>query len=362
MRRWTDKFLTVLSTTPQSIDTLTSSTKESSVKTLRAVWPLLLVLSLTLVACPESPDTPAPTTPSEPSAPDGDAGVAPDTGDAGTAPDADEGPLDPVEDPSLVQEGVEVLPQTTLHLQANDGGCDEMATMVEWTVVQPVGSQGIFLPNALVETPSFIANAAGDYTFTLVVFGQNGLPCGPPRTLTVSVVPGPGLHIELLWHNAEDEDETDEGPAAGADLDLHLQRLFDDDPTPGWFEQPFDCYWFNPNPNWGSFDPVVDDDPSLDLDDTDGAGPENLNLTAPEDGVSYAVMAHHWSDHGYGEAQVTLRIFVDGSLLHEGTDVILAQMQGWEVGVLSWPDATFTPYADEDGDAKILDDIGPLSF
>ena len=53
----------------------------------------------------------------------------------------------------------------------------------------------------------------------------------------------------------------------------------------------FDCFWFNAHPNWGSFDPSVDDDPGLDRDDTDGAGPENLFLVTKsclEDGAARA--------------------------------------------------------------------------
>lgn len=329
-------------------------------KRLLVAWPLLLTLPVTLGACPESAETTSPTP--EVSAPSGDAGPTGAPADTGPTADVAEAPLDPVEDPSLVQEGVEVLPQTTLHLQASDEGCDEVVTLWEWSVVQPAGSVAYFQPHSGAEHPTFTANVAGDYTFTLVALGQDGLPCGPPRTLTVAVVPGPGLHIELLWHTPSDDDESDEGPDAGSDLDLHLQRLFDDDPTPGWFQTPYDCYWYNPNPNWGSFDPVVDDDPSLDLDDTDGAGPENLNLTQPEDGVSYAVMAHYWSDHGFAEVQANVRVYVDGELLYEANDVILNHLQGWEVGALSWPDATFSPYTSEDGGPVIQDAMGPMAF
>jgi hypothetical protein len=310
----------------------------------RILWPHILGLCLLLTACP-SPEETIPES------------VNPPITDP-NGPPAD-GPL---EDPTLVLEGTTVAPQTTLHLQAGDHGCDETPSLWEWNVTQPEGSQAVFVPNKGAVTPTLTANVAGDYAFTLNAYGADGLPCGTPRTMTVSVIPEAGLHVELLWHNPADEDETDVGPQAGADLDLHVQRLFDAPATDGWFEQPFDCYWFNPNPNWGALDSNINDDPSLDLDDTDGAGPENFNLAQPEDDARYAVMAHYWGDHGYGEAHVNVRVYVDGELLYEADDVTLNHHQGWEVGVLSWPDATFTPYAEDDGSPVILDDFTPMTF
>ncbi len=51
----------------------------------------------------------------------------------------------------------------------------------------------------------------------------------------------------------------------------------DGDGSPdGWFDQPFDCFWFNAHPEWGSFDPTYSDDPDLYRDDTDGAGDKRV--------------------------------------------------------------------------------------
>ena len=40
------------------------------------------------------------------------------------------------------------------------------------------------------------------------------------------------------------------------------------------------------------------DDPSIDLDDTDGFGPETITVENPCDGT-YAIAVHYWSSHGH---------------------------------------------------------------
>ncbi|MBI5609818.1 MAG: hypothetical protein HY902_13180, partial [Deltaproteobacteria bacterium] len=124
--------------------------------------------------------------------------------------------------------------------------------------------------------------------------------------------------------------------AAEQDLDC------DGAPDP-WFSNPWDAYWFNGTPQWGSADAAVKDDPTLDLDDTDGAGPENLNLVAPEgdaaDPVAYPVGVHYWNDHGYGTSLATVAIWVQGSLVVQLPKVPLAPLDMWYVGKLWWPNS-----------------------
>ena len=84
----------------------------------------------------------------------------------------------------------------------------------------------------------------------------------------------------------EPEPGVDTG-ATFVDLDLGLGTLAVD-----WFDMPFDCFWFNPAPNRGSFDPVVQDDPVLELDSIDGEGSERASLDQPEDGLIYRIGVH----------------------------------------------------------------------
>jgi hypothetical protein len=149
------------------------------------------------------------------------------------------------------------------------------------------------VPNYEAPDPTFAVNAAGTYQFQLDVWDQNDQKSPTPAFLTVVVIPDQAIHVELLWTTEGDPNQTNEGPKAGADLDLHFAHQFATDhghadfdldgaPDP-WFDVPFDCFWFNAHPNWGSQNPTVDDNPGLDPEDSDGAGPETLNLNLPED-------------------------------------------------------------------------------
>ena len=79
-------------------------------------------------------------------------------------------------------------------------------------------------------------------------------------------------------HGDEDREDLN-----GADVDLHLSH-----PSGmGWFDSTYDCHYFNPTPDWGVLNQLADD-PSLDIDDIDGGGPENINLNNPQDTTSSA--------------------------------------------------------------------------
>lgn len=74
--------------------------------------------------------------------------------------------------------------------------------------------------------------------------------------LDVVVVPEEAVHIELIWDTPGDADQTDEGPVAGADMDLHLAHPLasgadldcDGKPDP-WFDTNFDCFGLTANRN-----------------------------------------------------------------------------------------------------------------
>jgi len=130
----------------------------------------------------------------------------------------------------------------------------------------------------------------------------------------------------------------------GSDLDLHFAHQnahgpdLDGDGNPDpWFDKQWDVFWYNTKPNWGSFDPNVRDDPSLDRDDTDGAGPENLNLSVPEDGVTYAIGVHYWNDWGFGASDATVKVFHYADLIYDVTYPQMKWLDMWCVGQIHWP-------------------------
>ncbi len=249
----------------------------------------------------------------------------------------------------IVTEGEQVVPQTTIHLkgdksQAPGGGSIKK---YKWTVKQPAGSNQALTPNASFVNPSLLANASGEYEFCLEVWDANDSKSCVPACQKVLVIPNNALHIELLWDTPSDPDQTDSGPAAGADLDLHFAHplastldLDCDGQADPWFSNPWDTFWFNAAPEWGGSGNTKDN-PTLDLDDTDGAGPENLNLVDPEgtvdDPVAYHVGVHYWNDHGYGTSYATVSIYIQGGLALQFTKVKMDPLDMWFVGRVNWP-------------------------
>ncbi len=248
-----------------------------------------------------------------------------------------------------VAEGSEVIPQTELHLFGDESHSPYGAIVKwQWEVEAPVGNVEKFIPSASFPNPVFTANIAGVYTFYLTVFDEGGNPSCFPAEYEVVVIPDEAIHVELMWHTPGDPDETDTGPEAGADLDLHFKHPWaagpdiDGDGSPdGWFDIPFDCFWFNAHPNWGSYDPAIDDDPGLDRDDTDGGGPENINLNIPEN-VTYCAGVHYWNDHGYGPSWATMRVYIYAQLVMELTDVKLVDKDMWDAMCIEWPSGKVT--------------------
>ena len=245
----------------------------------------------------------------------------------------------------VIQEGEQVIPQTLLHL-FGDQSFSPAGTINkwEWSVEQPSGSQSLFLPSSNFPNPTFEANVAGQYLFKLTVWDDNNTPSCVPDEAELVVIPDEAIHVELLWNTPNDPDQTDEGPEAGADLDLHFVHPYAGGPDldgngepDGWFDQPFDCFWFNPSPQWASFDPAIDDDPGLDRDDTDGAGPENLNLNIPENDKTYVVGVHYWADHSFGPSYATVRVYIYADLVFQLEDVKLVNYDMWEVCTVDWP-------------------------
>jgi len=260
-----------------------------------------------------------------------------------------------------VAEGTEVDVQTTLHLYGDQSYAPAGAvTKWDWSVEQPAGSLFGFVPSATFPNPTFEANVQGLYRFHLTVWDELGIPSCEPAVAEVLVISTCNIHVELLWHTPEDPDETDEGPEAGSDVDLHLIHPWaggpdrDGDGQPdGWFDQPFDCFWFNAHPEWGSFDPAVNDDPDLDRDDTDGAGPENINLCGTPEDALYKVGVHYWNDHGYGASYVTVRFYIFSELVFEVSDVKLVPCDMWEVATIDWPTGKVKLVTDTNGGYKI---------
>ncbi len=223
------------------------------------------------------------------------------------------------------------IPLETVYLDASES-YDPDGEVVEyrWTTVErPDGSTAQIVPHDSSPNPRFFLDLAGDYTFQLDVIDADGMESCESAYVAVMVVPDEDIHVQLVWQTPGDNSPDD---GNGTDLDLHFMRL------PGsWDTEPWDCHWKNMTPDWG----VVgesEDDPSLDIDDVDDFGPENINLNRPESGRSYGIGVYYYSDAGYGAAYATIRVFIDGLPVFEALDKELrATGYFWEVGQITWP-------------------------
>ena len=113
---------------------------------------------------------------------------------------------------------------------------------------------------------SLTTDIVGSYRATLVVKSAAGTDSAPCST---SLSAEADLRISLTWEHA------------GDDMDLHLVR------PDGELDSSDDCYYSNctyGGLDWGRRGYEADD-PSLDLDDIPGTGPEIITLEEPEDGT-----------------------------------------------------------------------------
>jgi len=195
-----------------------------------------------------------------------------------------------------------------------------------WNLIAaPPGSSG-HISGEIEPTTDLYVDLAGTYQVQLVVRNEADVPSAPTRHV-VSVTPTDKIHVEMFWS------------AGDSDLDLHLAQ----EGTP-LFQEPTDCNYCNPNPDWGVAG-EGSDDPSLDLDDVTGFGPENINIQNPADG-GYDMYVHYFRDSGAGAVTATVRVYLDGGVAFERSQ-ILAYDERWFVGTVRWPEGVV---AENEGD------------
>lgn len=249
-----------------------------------------------------------------------------------------------------IAEGGEVVPGTILHAKGEGSHSASGAPVGKyfWTIKQPLGSNQPLLPNNKVADVELQAMNSGEYEFCLDVWDNGGWKSCQSACETVLVIPNDVFHIELTWDTPKDADQTDSGPGVGADLDLQMAHPLasqpdqdcDGKPDP-WFDNPWTLYWFNPAPNWGGAG--SEGNPNMDLDDTDGAGPESINLGkaagSPAAPMAYSIGVHYAADHGFGPSYATLSIYLSGGLAVQIVKVKMNALDMWYAGKLNWPNS-----------------------
>jgi uncharacterized repeat protein (TIGR01451 family) len=158
--------------------------------------------------------------------------------------------------------------------------------------------------------------ADGENTVTVTV--DNGQGQTSSDTITVYLVPY-ALRIELTW-------STDNS----TDLDAHLIR-----PDSAFNDPVGDCYYGNPNPDWG-LPGVTTDNPSLDRDDFNGYGPEIITLLQPYDEGVYQFKVHYYPEGETGDPTVArVRIYINEVLVAEyPQEMVFGEL--WDCAYISW--------------------------
>ena len=133
-----------------------------------------------------------------------------------------------------------------------------------WSLTDKPAGSAVNMPSGEAVRRDFVPDLAGDYEGELIVVNNAGLVSKPCYTVLESV-PAQDFWVEMYWGESHD------------DMDLHLLA------PGGSLESNTDCYYSNcvdRGLDWGVHNDVADD-PSLDIDDIPGTGPENINIQWP---------------------------------------------------------------------------------
>lgn len=195
-----------------------------------------------------------------------------------------------------------------------------------WTLrSKPAGSSAT-MPNGNATNPDrtgFVADQAGLYVARLVVTNTAGVN-SDPCDVTLDVVPGEDLWVEMFWSQS------------GEDMDLHLVR------GTGNLNSNQDCYYGNcirGGLDWGPAG--ADGNPSLDLDDVPNRGPENINISTPENGTVYHVWVHDYPGSVRSSAtDVTVNVYLGGILEFTDTRAISNEGDEVEFAEIDWGSRT----------------------
>lgn len=189
----------------------------------------------------------------------------------------------------MCPESVQTKPlvKTKITAMAEDDGVMTYA----WTLTGfPPGSGAVAPTPANQTVTAFTPDLAGEYMLQFAATDNDG-NVATCETL-VRALATEGLRVEMYWDTGL------------TDLDLHL---LSPDAT-RWFSD-LDCYYANCAAGftleWEAFGP--EDNPHLDLDDTNGFGPENVNIDRPAEGT-YRIGVHAFNGRR-ADSKVTVSIY-----------------------------------------------------
>ncbi len=84
---------------------------------------------------------------------------------------------------------------------------------------------------------------------------------------------------------------------------------------------------------------AVEDNPTLDIDDVEGFGPENINIVSPAEG-NYKITVYYFNDQGIGSSDAWVKLYINGINKPEwifGPFTLNKSKQAWDVAIIQWP-------------------------
>ncbi|MFO0652413.1 MAG: MopE-related protein, partial [Polyangiales bacterium] len=209
------------------------------------------------------------------------------------------------------------------------------AVSYRWEVISapPGGSATLGSPTSI--NTAFLAEIVGTYTVRFTATDAAGRTASCETTVTMLAH---GLRVELNWDTGIRT--VDPSSTARTDLDLHLHNRT----APAWFNDPDDCYYNNRTPRWDVRGSTADD-PSLDVDNVYGFGPENTSVDAPVPNTQvYSVGVHYF--YGSARSNATVRIYCGARLIAtysralNGGAILGANNDFWRVARVTFSDAS----------------------
>jgi hypothetical protein len=166
----------------------------------------------------------------------------------------------------------------------------------------------------------------GEYVVELNVVDAAGARNLAPARATIVAAPAQKLLVEMFWDNTV------------PDIDLHFMRST----TTTLGTVPDDCFYQNPNPDWGASGDSSDD-PQLVRDALTGYGPEVVGYVNPPEG-KYRVVAEYRNDHFAQQkaTEITVRIYEYGVVQFEQKKVLSDVGEVWGVADIEWPSGEIT--------------------
>jgi hypothetical protein len=190
------------------------------------------------------------------------------------------------------------------------------------------------------ETARFTADVSGTYQIDLDVVDSNDVISCATATTNVVATQAPregevSISVQLTWETPGDPDETDTGSGAGSDMDLLLLNRS----IGCWSQSTARCDWLAKNPDWGVSGAV--DNPSHDIDDSDGAGPEVITMTSSAAG-DYYVGVEYYEPNEFGESTARVVIRVDGVVELDERRTLVNREEFWTVARIEIPTGNVT--------------------